>query len=257
MKKNTTFSLFVIFFIAISLISCETEPLDSEIDLSDFTSDTNPNNNGSSGNNNSGGVSTGDYWPTAINNEWTFSQNGVVQNPMKIISTSTINGSTYYDFDTVFGQSNAGSTANVALRLKKNSGDYYLKTDDFSTTAGTLTFTTTGYEFIILKDYLEVNETWNGTFSQTSTYNDPIIPSITFNTTYVGTILEKGISITVAGETFDNVIKFKMVQNANIMGQITVSETTYWFAKDVGPIKSSIDSQGQTYVNELLDYMLF
>lgn len=254
MKKTSILSVFIILCCAISFTSCEIEPLDAELNLNDFNANENPN---SGGNNSGGGVSSGDYWPTVLNNEWIFSQNGVNQDPMRIISTSTLNGSTYYDFDTVFGQSNAGSTAAVALRLKKNNGDYFLKTDDFSTTAGPLTFTTSGYEFIILKDYLEVNGTWSGTFSQTSTYSDPTIPSVTYNTTYEGTILEKGISVTVAGETFNNVIKFKVVQNTNIMGQITVSETTYWFAKDVGPIKSSIEAQGQTYLNELIDYTLF
>jgi hypothetical protein len=256
MKKYSILSLFVILFTAISLTSCETEPLDSELDLNDFISDSNPNSNGSGNNNSGGGVSTGDYWPTTINNEWTFNQNGVALEPMKIVSTSSIGGATYYNFNNLFGQGTS-TTANVAMSVKKDNGDYYIKVGDINSDAGGLTFVTTGYEFIALKDYLDVNGTWNGSFSQTSTYSDPNIPSITYNSTYIGTILEKGITVTVGGESFNNVIKFKISQTTNILGQSTVSETTYWYAKDVGPIKSSIASQGQSYVNELSSYMLF
>lgn len=256
MKKTSILSLLVIFITAISLTSCETEPLDSELDLNDFISNTNPNNNDSGNNNSGGGVSTGDYWPTSINNEWTFSQNGIALDPMKIISTSTIGGSVYYNFNNLFGQGTS-TTSNVAMSVKKDNGDYYIKVGDINSDAGGITFTTTGYEFIALKDYLDVNQTWNGSFSQTSTYSDPNIPSITYNSTYTGTILEKGIALTVGGELFNNVIKIKITQTTNILGQTTVSETTYWYAKDVGPIKSSIAAQGQLYVNELTSYMLF
>jgi len=254
MKKLSILPVFVILLATFFITSCETEPLDSEIDLNDFNSNTNQNN--SDNNNSNGGVSTGDYWPTAINNEWIFSLNGVEQEPMKIISTSLIEGATYYNFNNAIGQGSS-TTANANISIKKTGGDYYIKVNDINSESGGFSFVTTGYEFIVLKDYLAVNETWNGSYTQTSTYSDPSFPVITFSTTYIGTILEKGITVIVAGETFNDVIKLKIVQTTTIMGQATTSESLYWFAKDIGPIKTSAEAQGESYLNEIVDYTLF
>jgi hypothetical protein len=230
--------------------SCETEPLDDDIDTS------NPNPGGGNG----GGVSTGDYWPTALNNQWIFKQDGVVQEPMKIVSINSINSYTYYTFDQLFGTSEEGTTAGVVARIRKNSGDYFIKIEDFTFDTGFgITGTLTGYEMLILKDYLNVNQTWSGSFTQTASFTG--IPGTTQTTTYTGVILEKNITVTVNGTSYTNVIKSKITQTVVSPGSPTATVATdYWFAKDIGPIKavSVTTDEGvtETISNELQSYIV-
>lgn len=68
MNKTKLLSIVVSLFVSISFISCDNEPIDSMIDLDDFTDVVIDDDD-------DGGISTGDYWPAALNNQWTFSQN--------------------------------------------------------------------------------------------------------------------------------------------------------------------------------------
>ncbi|MBL7887025.1 MAG: hypothetical protein JNJ52_09770 [Flavobacterium sp.] len=257
MKKIKLFASVLFLISTFSLVSCDNEPIDSAIDLDNFTNDD------GSGNGNGNGTSTGDYWPTALNNQWVYKRDGALQSPSKIISINAINGNTYYTFDSFISQSIGGGTASAAptTRVRKSSGDYYYKLDDFNfNLGGGMTGVQTGCEFIILKDYLNVGQTWNGTYNQTTSYNNPLIPSITQTVTYEGTILEKDISITVNGETFPHVIKMELVQDYDYpassgLPDITVSND-YWFAKDVGLVKAiNTTSQGTSLI-EIDSYIL-
>lgn len=248
--------LFGIFLVltAFTFTSCDNEPIDSEIDLG------NGGGNGGGGNNGGGGTSTGDYWPTALNNQWVFKQDGVVQAPMKMISINSINSNTYYTFDQLFGSSSSGTTAGVVSRLRKNSGDYYIKIEDFTFDTGLgISGTLTGYEMLILKDYLNAAQTWSGTFTQTATFTG--LPSTTQTTNYSGVILEKNASVTVNSHNYTNVIKVKITQSVSVMGVVDSNVVTeYWFSKDIGPIKAvtiSTDSDGtETITNELESYIV-
>jgi hypothetical protein len=249
MKTTHNFLKFLFLFTSFAFLSCEYEPLDNGLN----PDSSGGNNGGGSG---GGGTSTGDYWPTAINNVWNFSTDGDPAEPMKIIGTSSMNGSTYYNFDSVLGQ-NDGLSANAEVKIKKNNGDYYLylKTEDIS--AGGITISQTPAEYIFLKDYLAVNATWNGTYTQTTTYNIAGVPPINTTTNYTGTILGKDLTETVNGQTYTNVIKCKVLQQISFSGQTSNVETTYWFAKNIGPIKAQTVSNGETLTSILTSYTLF
>lgn len=75
--------------LVVAFASCsEVEPLDPVLSGQVNSEDDNQSGSGSSGGN-SGGASSGDYWPTAINNEWTYNSNGT-PSTMKIIATETV-----------------------------------------------------------------------------------------------------------------------------------------------------------------------
>lgn len=255
MNKLKLITTALILICSISFVSCDNEPIDSAIDLTDLNDDGSGNGNG-----NGNGNSTGDYWPTALNNQWTYKRDGVLQAPSKMISINAINGNTYYTFDSFMAQSGQ-ATISPTTRVRKNSGDYYYKLDDFNITlGGGLTGVQTGFEMIILKDYLNVGQTWTGNYSQTTTYNNPIIPTISQNVSFVGTILEKDITITVNGETFPNVIKMRLVQDYDYpassgLPDITVTNE-YWFAKDVGIVKAINETSQGTFLIEIDSYIL-
>ena len=112
---------------------------------------------------------------------------------------------------------------------------------------------------LILKDYLNVNQTWSGSFSQTATFTG--LPSTTQATSYSGVILEKDATVTVNGTNYTNVIKMKITQSVTVMGAPTNNVVTeYWFAKDIGPVKavtvSTDDTGTETINNELQSYIV-
>lgn len=228
MRKIKSITALLLFFAALSITSCSNEPADPSINL-----------------NNGGGSSTGDFWPTAINNEWVFKLNGNVQDPMKIVSMNTLDNNTYYTFKEVSG------SASGTQRIRKSNGDYYLKMEDI-TTAGA---TTTGSETILLKDYLPVSGTWNNSYVQTTTY--PGIAPIALNVSIVSTIIEKDATLAINGKSYTNVIKIKRIQTVSSIFYPSASTTSYyWFAKDVGPIKSTNEYNGQVTTQELFTYKL-
>ncbi|MBC7605434.1 MAG: hypothetical protein H7199_00525 [Burkholderiales bacterium] len=184
----------------------------------------------------------GDYWPTAINNQWVFDLNGATQAPLKIVSSDIVAGNTYYTFQPIVGP------ASATVRIRKVNGDYYYRTEDV-VTAGAVT---SGSETIILKDYLPVNGSWTNSFSQTTTFVS--IPPVVINISIVSTILEKNSTVTVNGQNYTNVIKVKRVQTAT-GASIPVSTTTgfYWYAKDIGPVKVANGTDIQNLESYLLN----
>src|SRR5690606_14889595 len=131
---------------------------------------------------NPGAPSEGDYWPAALNNTWNYVR-GSENFQMKIISINAINGHTYYTFNEQLGSSSGGMNATAVTRMRKSGGDYHEKLDDVTIQpseplpGGTMT----GWEFITLKDKVGVGSTWNHNVTQTTTYNDPIIPTLKTN----------------------------------------------------------------------------
>lgn len=234
----------VFFFASVLLTSCEIEPVDSSLL---------PDNGGGTG----GGTTTGDYWPTAINNQWVFKMDGVLQSPMKMISINTISANTYYTFNEIAG-TGLGFAVSGTQRLRKLNGDYYIKMESLSSPAqGPIPgFTMTGYETIMLKDYIPVGGTWTDKYSQTTTYTDPNFPVITLDFDIVATVMEKNSSITVAGRNYTDVIKIKYIQKVTMVGQTTVATSYYWYSKNVGPIKMTTEIGGQTTVQELDSYIV-
>lgn len=243
-------SLFCIIFFA----SCTIEPFDGTIPGS-----TTPN----TGTNPGGGVGvtqSGDYWPTAVNNQWVYSLNGVNQQPMKIVSLDAVAGNNYYTFNNQTSTSTVGGLqASAVVRIRKANGEYYYKNEAVTTAPqnGLPGSTTSGGERIILKDNLPVGGTWTSTSVQTTTYDNPLLPIISLNIETVATIVEKNVPITVGNQTYTDVIKVKFVQNISGQGfPASSSESFYWFAKNVGPVKISTVGLGSTIDQLLVSYIL-
>ncbi|WP_129747218.1 hypothetical protein [Flavobacterium anhuiense] len=196
------------------------------------------------------GESTGDYWPSKVGNQWVFDQDGT-ESTVKIQSSSNKDGNTYYKFNQLFGATDEIS-GTVGASLKKVKGDYYIVIDEVSYSSEGITGKTTGYEYILFKDYLDVNQTWAGSYSLETSFNIPNFPSLKMNANYTGTILEKGISLKVKEVTYNNVIKFKLHIEASTQEQTSSSDIYYWIAKDVGIVK--LESSGTT--SELVSYSL-
>lgn len=238
MKSIKSILTLFVLILAFTTVSCDNEPVDPALDLSA-----------------GGGSSSGDYWPAAINNEWIMERDGVALDPLKIIGTGNFGGQTYYKFAPQSG-SGSSTSGTVTTWLNKNNGIYKLKTDDINVNAGGFSGTQTGYEFIILKDNIAVGQSWTGTYTTTTTYTG--IPSITLTTNYTGTILAKNVAATVDGETYNDVIKVSIVLNTTMAGApATIVNTEYWFAKNVGVIKSISNDAGNSYESILVDYTLF
>lgn len=220
-KKNNIASFLLSLLMVISLIGC-----------SDDDSTGNENQN-----------STGDYWPTSVGNNWVYTQKGE-DNSIKIIGTEEVNGANYYKFDQlhIFGRAVDYSQP---FSIKKNKGNYYIKAGERNITTDGVTYKITGYEFLFFKDYLDVNQTWTGTYNYIESDNAISNPRFARTEgTYTGEILEKGISLTVNGTVFKDVIKFRFTQILDGKDDIWPTwdnSTDYWIAKDVGIIKFSYE----------------
>lgn len=173
----------------------------------------------------------GDYWPTALGNQWTYELDGTAQSPMTIVSIDPVNGNNYFTFSAPSGP------ASATQRIRKDSGNYYIRTETITLPANPPlpASVTSGNETIILKDYLDVGGTWTDSYVQTTTYTG--MPPLTLNITRTYTIMEKGSTYTINGETFDNVIVTQLHQVYTGDTGAGESISTYFFAKDVGPIK--------------------
>jgi hypothetical protein len=186
-------------------------------------------------------VQNSSYWPTAVDNNWVFFQDGD-EITMKIIGTDQIDGAKYYKFDQMIGATSSIGTQ-ASVWIKKSNGDYYIKMGEINIDYSGYKGKMTGYEFIFFKDYLKVNETWSGTYTSSTSYNIPDFPAIVTTVNYTGKILERGSTLTVNGINYKDVIKFSFAQSAFISGQAaSESITNYWIAKDIGVIK--MDTNG-------------
>jgi hypothetical protein len=240
MNKLRNISAFLLLFTAVFFTSCEIEPYEGPIPSSE--EETSPTD---------GQPSTGDYWPMKINNQWVLIQNGVAQEPMKIISTEQINGSTYYKYHNLFGTGTNGSTFSSDAWTRKSDGSYFYRFQANIPAQGTQpAISIAPLEIIVLKDNIPVNGTWTQNLTQVTTITGmgPISTTILIE----GKILEKDIAITVNGHAYTNVIKSQVTQTTQ--GQVNVNE--YWFAKNIGLIKALNTVQGATTTTELESYIL-
>jgi hypothetical protein len=236
MKTIKFLPIYLLFFSTVTFVSCDSgiEPVDPALNVP-------PDDNG--------GSTTGDYWPMAINNSWTYASEGEDQTPMKIIGTESINNSTYYKYDNFVGLTTEGSDFEGTVWTKKVNGTYYVRQEaSIPAVPGMPSVTISPMEIIILKDFLAVNGTWTQNFTQTTTIEG--LPPIQTAVGIVGKILEKDIEFTVNGVSYENVIKVELIQN-------TQGETLtnyYWFAKNIGLIKYVNIALGETYEHELVTY---
>jgi hypothetical protein len=159
--KKIILNLFALVAL-ISLNSCDNEPLEGFDLANPAVATTNPD--GSNGNG-TGGTSTGDYFPRAIDNEWTYSfdVNGSTQTLVSKLTNSFIDNSNTV-FESEQNTVSVGTTAiTVSGFLYKTGGNYYAysneSTFDFG---GVYTATQTGLpNYIFLKDNVPVGTTWS------------------------------------------------------------------------------------------------
>jgi len=210
LKKNIIF-YFLTLFVVFSVASC----------------------NGDSNNDEIQEKSTGNYWPTTVDNRWKYSQSGEDILIMMIVDVNEIDGAKYYRFNQWIGTGVSMDVQGTPW-IKKDKGNYFIKIGDVNDEHEN--FRASGFTFLFFKDYLNINETWEGTYSQTVNRAD--LPSVTTISNYTGKILEKGISLTVNGKVYNDVIKFNFTQSVSVSPwPADVFSTNYWIAKNVGIIK--------------------
>lgn len=261
MKKLKVASILFLSFLMFTVVSCDNEPLEGfELE----SNDTNGGGSGSGGNGsgsgtgNSGGDSTGDYWPMAVNNSWTYNFNidGVPQEDSSIDMTDLVDyqGAPSYLMN-YFGnnpQTTDGTElGDVSLTsyARKNGGDYWVFIA--STTIeieGIMEVTQSAYDYAVLKDYKNVGETWDSNYAITSSYVSlldgfPAPPDTTINVEAHFEILERDATLTVNDQVYSPVIKVRQFNTYITPGvpNSTAQIDTY-FAEDVGIIKSSTTS---------------
>ena len=264
-------SLFTMFF-----LSCENEPLDA-----DFLSEDGSFIPDDSENTDPGGDSSGDYWPLAVDNSWTYNlyADDVAQDDydMSIGSTDVYQGENVFRFNQYLPSATGTDGTEfggleIDTYVRKNGGDYIISVGDLSASYldGAFELSQTGYSIIILKDYVNVGTTWTSNVQTVTSFtsNDetfPDLPSITNNISNTLEVVEKDISTTVNGTTYNDVIKVKYLQEtftAAAPEQTTNSLIYYYFAKDVGLVKAegtisdNADNITSTTLQELDAYTL-
>ncbi len=260
MKKIKNLSVLFVLFSALTLVSCDTEPVDPV--LTDNIDPENPGTNPGTDPGTDPGTSEGDYFPLAVNNQWTFMQDGVLNEPIKIIATQTINNKTYYKANQYFEDAGTDQMTGTAVVFFRKDGGNYIErvTAEIPDEEG-MSITVSPYEFIMFKDNLEVGQTWTETVTQVTSYDMPDmpveLPDVSTTIAIVGKILAKNVTETVNGETFENIIKVSLKQTISVDGlggDVPATEVTseIWFAKNVGPVKSVATGSGLN-VTQVLD----
>ncbi len=192
-----------------------------------------------------GVIITANYWPLAAQNQWVFSIENINQPPWKITGTEVINAETYYTFQQISGE--------PLRRVRKSAvGDYFDRYEEYTDADTTIS----GNETIILKDYLPVNSTWTNSYVETTTTTG-MTPEVV-NVEIVSKIIERDAMLTVPAGTFNEVIAVQRVKTITAAGipDETIT-TTYWFAKNRGPIQVQTEENGVITVKKLTAYILY
>lgn len=212
--------------------------------------------------------SEGDYFPMAIDNIWNYNVTTEEESvQIKINSIETINGIQYYKVNELpIGVSSDMPEdeipgLDIRAHIRKNGGDYIQRFYAYipEMMEGLIPETEIeAFEITFLKDNLEEGESWTETVE--------IVTNITFfgisetvisNATFNSLIEEKGISMTVNGVTYTDVIKVKSTATVVSEEGTEISESLNWYSKDVGLIKSySNDPEEGESEMTLLDYTL-
>lgn len=225
----------------LSLISCQKEP--DFIDAPQTGGNTGGSNGGNGGGN-SGGSSTGTYNPLTSGTTWKFKDTATnaittltVTNAKKTISNvvyTGVVGSTAAQSDTAW--------------MAKDGANYYERAKGVSPNTGA------SYDFLFhyLNDTASVGYNW--------TYNAG--QGNGFTAWIKTTIIERNISMTVGGKTYQNVIHTRLDLSYDILGSIMdFGSYDFFVAKGVGIIKvrASLSSFGVPLLqtcSDLFDYTI-
>lgn len=198
------------------------------------------------------GVSTGDYFPLAVNNSWkylTVSQS--LLNEIKITGTTQSGGTTYYDYT----DDSEGGTP-IPHSFAKNGATYFLKSGDTSVIESGITITIKSYQIPILKDDFAINTSWAGSVSPKVTYSgNGQSGTLPFKVDYTGVNYFKG-AVTLNNITYPNVIKTRINLSINANNQITNASEEYWYAENIGVIKDIYTANNVTTIQDIDSYVL-
>jgi len=167
-----------------------------------------------------------DYLPTTAGSTWNYGGSS----PYSVTATGAtkvINSKTYHEIETI-----QGSTSRISYVVKEN-GVY---------TAIGMVSGFENLEVTILKEDTPVGGSWE----EITNMNGADVKMLL-------SIVEKDVSKTVEGKTYNKVINVEMVQSFSIMGIDLGLEVTshYYFAKGVGLILSELGTGEQV---SLLSY---
>lgn len=212
--------------------------------------------------------SSEDYFPMAIGNTWIYDVTNEEEAGQIIInSTETINGSLYYKVNelpiSVGSDIPEGEFPGLDVRahLRKNGTNYIQRFYAFipEMMGGMIPQTEIEpFEVTFLKDNLDEGQSWTETISiVTHVEVFGMSQTLTATATFNSIIEQKGISLTVNGVTYEDVIKVRTTATVVSEEGTEVSEGQNWFAKDIGLIKSYSDDpeEGISEMN-LIEYIL-
>ncbi|WP_417237009.1 hypothetical protein [Bizionia paragorgiae] len=255
MKKLKSLTILTLSVLLMTTFSCENEPLDPDYNF-EIDSEIDGNTTGD-GSGPPGGPSTGDYWPMAVNNVWTYDYtvDSEVQDPyeMKIDANVNYQGNSVFRYlqfmpTTTATDGTEFEGVDLTTYSRKNGGDYIMTIGDLQADylGGMFTLNQNGYSIIVLKDYEEVGATWVSTAQTTTSFTAldptlPELPEVITNLEYNFEIAEKGVSVEVNGVTYNDVIKVEMLLNSyspEFPSQVITAESELYYALDVGIIKS-------------------
>lgn len=180
-----------------------------------------------------------DFWPRAIGNSWTYNTAQFGQQTYQITSLETIDGQEYYVFEDLFG---------FPSWLRKSGVNYLLRAEAEGSVPG-YQFSSTPFTVNMIKEDATINETWESNVTYTISYvaepGFPDAPDTTVSATYTFEMIERDISRTVEGVSFDDVIHIE----ARVNGQGQSSVVQYYYANNVGMIDYITDPGSNTLLN--------
>lgn len=237
--KKIKFIAFTVLFASLAITSCSND------DSANDNLNENPNN------------PTVDYWPMAVNNQWTFNKDGeLTTETLKITGTDMSGGTTYFKLSDYLLGSELGF--NAQTWIAKDGTTYVQKIGDINYTKDGVVVNMNGFQIPVLKSDIAVDGVWNGTVTSSGTfaYGAYSVPG-TMTIQYSGTILEKGLTGIVNGITYENVIKCRLNLEITVLGKTIIAETETWYAGGVGPIKISETTDGNTTERILVEKILY
>ena len=182
----------------------------------------------------SNGTTTGNYFPTAVNNKWNYT-NDVDATEINLIGTTTFGGQTYYEMT----DTSADPSIDIQVYMNKRGASYYQKSSPSTQTQGSLFITIEGFEVKMLQDDLEVGDTWSGSSNPKVTYTGSSSGQTKANIHYEGQITAKNATVMLGGITYTNVIKSQLILTETVNSQTVTISGENWFSKDIGLIYDS------------------
>jgi len=182
-------------------------------------------------------VGTTDYQPLTTGTTWRYQE---TQGTDVDTSTLTVTGRTrIINTKTYYVIEENSKDGKDSTYYYKNNHNYITNSEDFADGVGT--------ETLYLNDNEAVGYTWTGTAA-----SNPLASG-----TYSGKIVEKGISKTVLGKTYTDVIHTQVVLKLTLLGiaNATINCDIY-VAKGIGIIQFDTNDGTDTSSNKIIDYTI-